>query len=91
MERARQSGRRTGFFLTGDFGHAATALLNEIGGIDPAELQASGGLAKYCQALPDLADLLRLAVRPEYADARWHPIPPASQRASLPSSRFRIL
>lgn len=78
-ERARQSGRRIGMFLTGDFGHAARAVVRESGG-DVGELERPGGLAKLCMKLPSLADLFRLAVRPEYADARWHVPTPASMR-----------
>jgi hypothetical protein len=81
MERARQSGRRVGMFLTGDFGHAARATVVESGG-DDAELERPDGLAKLCAKLPSLADVYRLAVRPEYADARWHVPTPASLRLS---------
>lgn len=81
VERARQSGRRIGMFLTGDFGHAARSVVLEVGG-DVHELERPGGLAKLCEKLPALADLLRLAVRPEYADARWHQPTPASMRLS---------
>ncbi|MBX3220083.1 MAG: hypothetical protein KF795_06150 [Labilithrix sp.] len=80
LERARQSGRRVGMFLTGDFGHAARRVLAGFPEADPAELEKPGGLERLCAELPSLADLLRLAVRPEYADARWHLPTPASQR-----------
>ena len=81
-ERARQSGRRVGMFLTGDFGHAARAVVADYPQASAAELDRPGGLEKLCAQLPSLADLLRLAVRPEYADARWHLPTPASQRLS---------
>jgi len=81
VERARQSGRRIGMFLTGDFGHAARCVVLEMGG-DVHELERPGGLAKLCHKLPALADLFRLAVRPEYADARWHQPTTASLRLS---------
>ncbi len=80
IERAKQSGRRVGMFLTGDFGHAARAILKDFPQADPEELEKPGGLERLCAQLPSLADLLRLAVRPEYADARWHLPTPASQR-----------
>lgn len=80
LERARQSGRRVGMFLTGDFGHAARRVLASFPDADAAELERPGGLERLCAELPSLADLLRLAVRPEYADARWHLPTPASQR-----------
>jgi hypothetical protein len=80
IERANQSGRRVGMFLTGDFAHAARTVVAEHPALDPAQLAEPGGLAKLCAALPSLADLLRLAVRPEYADARWHVPSPQSSR-----------
>jgi hypothetical protein len=80
LERAKQSGRRVGMFLTGDFGHAARSLLLEYPQANAQELDRPDGLERLCAQLPSLADLLRLAVRPEYADARWHLPTPASQR-----------
>jgi tetratricopeptide (TPR) repeat protein len=80
LERAKQSGRRVGLFLTGDFGYAARRLLADFPQGDPKELERAGGLERLCAQLPSLADLLRLAVRPEYADARWHLPTPATQR-----------
>ena len=80
VERANQSGRRVGMFLTGDFAHAARTVVTEHPALDPELLREPGGLAKLCGALPALADLLRLAVRPEYADARWHVPSPQSSR-----------
>jgi tetratricopeptide (TPR) repeat protein/type II secretory pathway pseudopilin PulG len=79
-ERAKQSGRRIGMFLTGDFAHAARKVLEDFPQANAAELERPGGLERLCAQLPSLADLLRLAVRPEYADARWHLPTPASQR-----------
>jgi len=80
VERAKQSGRRVGMFLTADFGHAARALLAEHPSHDANDLTRPGGLQRLCRDLPALADLFRLAVRPEYADARWHVPTPASMR-----------
>jgi cellulose synthase operon protein C len=80
VERANQSGRRVGMFLTGDFAHAARTVVGEHAALDPAELARPGGLAKLCAELPSLADLYRLAVRPEYADARWYVPAPQSTR-----------
>jgi hypothetical protein len=91
IERARQSGRRTGMFLTGDFGFAARALLGEYLNVDPDDLEQPGALLGYCAQFPSLADLYRLAVRPEYADARWHPVPVTSQRGTISSGRFSLV
>jgi tetratricopeptide (TPR) repeat protein len=90
LERGHQCGRRVGLFLAGDFGTAARALLAERG-VDLRAAQASGGLRRACAEIPPLADLLRLAVSPEYADARWHPVAPSSTRGTMSSSRFRIV
>ena len=87
---AHQSGRRVGLFLAGDFATAARAVFDEFS-LRVEGASASGGLRRYCQDLPALADLLRLAVSPEYADARWQPVAPASQRGSKSSSRFSIV
>ncbi len=83
LERAKQSGRRVGMFLTGNFLHAARRTVAAYDGFDAEELQRRGGLERLCADLPSLADLYRLAVRPEYADARWHLPTPTSQRPSL--------
>src|SRR4029079_3616894 len=80
LERAKQSGRRVGMFLTGDFAHAVRTVIAEFAQANPGELDTPGGLERLCAQLPSVADLLRLAVRPEYADARWHLPTPASQR-----------
>jgi hypothetical protein len=53
------------------------------------DLSAPGGLAAACHDIPALADLFRLAARPEYADARWHPVPPVSRRPA--STKVRVL
>ncbi|MCW5813850.1 MAG: hypothetical protein KIT84_22675 [Labilithrix sp.] len=87
LERAKQSARRVGMFLTGDFGHAARRTLLEFPQADAADLERPGGLERLARQLPALADLLRLAVRPEYADARWHLPTQAAQR--LASGKLR--
>ena len=86
-ERAKQSGRRVGMFLTGDFGHAARTTIRDFPQADAQEIERPGGLEKLAKQLPALADLLRLAIRPEYADARWHQPSQAAQR--LASGKLR--
>ncbi len=93
-ERARQSGRRVGLYLCGDFAYAARRLVAEQHPSQLADLERPGGLRRLCAELPGLADLYRLAVRPEYADARWRLPTQASRRsdsssqaAHLPASR----
>jgi hypothetical protein len=45
-------------------------------------------LRSLCEEMPMLANLLRLAVSPEYAAARWHVLAPPSQRGMLASGRL---
>jgi cellulose synthase operon protein C len=88
--RADQSGRRVGMFLAGDFAWAARQLVAEsplLAGMAPS----LDSLRALCESLPALADLLRLAVSPEYAEARWHVVAPAPQRGMIPSGRFSLL
>ncbi len=87
--RADQSGRRVGMFLAGDFAWAARQLVAEsplLAGMAPS-LET---LRALCDGLPPLADLLRLAVSPEYAEARWHVVAPSAQRGMIPSGRFSL-
>ena len=89
VARADQSGRRVGMFLAGDFAWAARQLVAESHlHVDPA--LSLDNLRSLCEEMPALADLLRLAVSPEYAEARWHVVAPASQRGMLPSGRFSL-
>jgi hypothetical protein len=89
LERTNQSGRRLGMFLTGDFAHAARTVVGEHPALDVAELERPGGLAKLCRSLPALADLYSLAVRPEYADARWH-VPTTNLSSRFPFAGGRL-
>jgi tetratricopeptide (TPR) repeat protein len=75
---ARQSARRVGFFVAGDFGFAARKLLADRK-VDP-DAAVGDGLRVLCAEHAPLADLFRLAVSAEYADARWRPITPNTQR-----------
>lgn len=89
VARAHQSGRRVGMFLAGDFAHAARALLAESGSrVDERPSLAS--LRSLCDQVPPLADLLRLAVSPEYASARWHVVAPSAPRGTISSGRFSL-
>jgi hypothetical protein len=94
MEGALQSSRRVGMFLAGDFACATRALLAESRTADARgphpirEPPSLANLRELCLAVPALADLLRLAVRSEYAHARWHSAASASQRRTASSGRF---
>jgi hypothetical protein len=91
MDRIRQSGRRVGLFLTGDFGFAGRLLLAErmgAAGDDPPTLVGQS-LRQICALHPSILDLFRLAISPEYADARWRPSSPSSHdRLRIASGRF---
>jgi hypothetical protein len=90
VERAHQSGRRVGMFLCGDFGHAArVALAESVASLEDEPTLDS--LHAICTTVPSVADLLRLAVSPEYANARWHAVQPAPPRGTASSSgRFSL-
>jgi hypothetical protein len=78
-----------GLFLSGDFASASRALLAEVGSRsgEPLSLTSLRGL---CEEVPALADLLRLAVSPEYASARWHVVAPNAPRCTSSSGRFSL-
>jgi hypothetical protein len=87
VARAHQSGRRVGFFLSADFASASRTLLAELGIVEAPSLASLRGL---CEEVPALADLLRLAVSPEYANARWHVVAPNAPRGTSSSGRFSL-
>jgi|GEM_PF-6831268 len=84
LERTQQATRRVGLFLAGDFESCVRTIAADAG-IGEEEL-ATGSLETLC-ARPIVADLLRLAVRPEYADARFRPLPEGPAR---PSGKFAV-
>lgn len=86
VERALQSGRRVGMFLSGDFGHAAGPLIAPYA--DGSGVPIGGNLRAICARSPMLEDLLRLAVSPEYASARWHDAEDGLGRRSLAPSQI---
>lgn len=86
---AMQSGRRVGMFVCGDFGFAARDLLADTSGLS-REPPSLSNLRALCLAQPLLADLLRVAVSPEYADARWHVVGPISPRGAMQTGRFTL-
>jgi tetratricopeptide (TPR) repeat protein len=89
VARAHQSGRRVGMFLAGDFAFATRALLSESTArvVEPPTLSS---LRSLCEQVPQLADLLRLAVSPEYAAARWHGPAGSPPRSTVSSGRFSL-
>ena len=87
--RAHQSGRRIGMFLAGDFGCAARALFAEMGW-RVEQLPSLDQLRDLCRQSSALADLLCLAVSPEYASARWQVVASSGPRGTISSGRFSL-
>jgi hypothetical protein len=79
---ASQVARRAGLFLSGDLRVTVERACVEEG-LDAGTLASSGGLARLCRDSQVIADLVRFAAGPEYADARWQPTRP--KRGSTPS------
>jgi len=86
---AQQSGRRVGMFLAGDLACAGRAVVAESAPRATASLSIDT-LRDLCEELPLLADLIRLAVSREYADARWHAVAPPSPRGPIPTGRLNL-
>jgi tetratricopeptide (TPR) repeat protein len=86
---ARQSARRVGLFLAGDFGFAARAFLDERK--QDARVAEGDGLRSLCAEHAPLADLYRLAVSPEYAGARWSAVAAAPFHGPSSSGRGRAV
>jgi hypothetical protein len=71
-EVVRQSARRVGLLLAGNVSAVVRAAASERG-LDADVLLRAGGLAELaCDEA--IADLLKLAASPVYADARWRPL-----------------
>jgi tetratricopeptide (TPR) repeat protein len=90
VERAAHAGRRVGMFVAGDFSFAAGTVLS----LSPAhETQrlTRDTVQGLCADLPAVLDLLRLAVSPEYAHARWHSEGSAARPSLRPSTRFSLV
>ncbi|MDC0741148.1 tetratricopeptide repeat protein [Polyangium mundeleinium] len=89
MESARRAARRAGLFASGDLPTALRLVVAELKLELDAPLTAEGGLARACAAHPALADLVRLATRSEYAEARFRAAPSTEGNKNGPPSRFR--
>jgi hypothetical protein len=89
VARAHQSSLRVGMFLAGDFALAARVVLAESGArVEPPSLD---NLRDLCQSVPALADLLRLAINPQYANARWRDEEEDEAVSRTPSGRFSLV
>lgn len=89
--RSWQCTHRVGLFLAGDFRTAVRMVLAERAhaeGGEPPSLHGADWMA-LCHENAAVADLFKLAVSPEYAEARWHiavhaALGPASSRPVAP-------
>ena len=85
----RQAMRRAGLFASGSLS-TAVRLAAEQAGYDLEPLRAApDGLERACLDNPEIADLVRLAIRTEYAEARW--LPPRSEGQGPESRRSRYV
>ncbi|WP_437957804.1 hypothetical protein WME76_41970 [Sorangium sp. So ce119] len=90
IKATRTAMRRAGLFAAGSIATAVRATIKERGLELAVPLSTPEGLAAACAAHPEIADLVRLATRMEYAEARWQPgTVPSLRRVDTGSSRFR--
>jgi hypothetical protein len=85
----RQAMRRAGLFATGNLGTALALLTFELGLPAGSLTEPPGALAASCEAHPAVADLVRLALRSEFAEARWAPSSTPDRRRSETGPRSR--
>jgi tetratricopeptide (TPR) repeat protein len=69
---SRRAARRAGLFACGDLPTALRLVVAELGISLDVPLTATDGLALACQKHSEIAELVRLATRSEYAEARWN-------------------
>ncbi|WP_437326354.1 hypothetical protein [Sorangium sp. So ce381] len=90
VKTTRTAMRRAGLFAAGNVATAVRATIKERGLELAVPLSDPEGLAAACASVPEIADLVRLATRMEYAEARWQPgTVPSLRRVDTGSSRFR--
>jgi hypothetical protein len=77
---ARRAMRRAGLFASGDLATAIRITVRELGDEDELDLSDPQALERSATTHPEVADLVRLASRLEFAEARWQPPPPSSIR-----------
>ena len=90
VERAAHAGRRVGMFIAGDFEFAVASVL-ALSPMHETQRLTRDSAQGLCSELPAVIDLLRLAVSPEYAHARWHSESSTSRRSLRPSTRFSLV
>jgi cellulose synthase operon protein C len=84
----RQAMRRAGLFASGSLSTAVREVAQESGyDLEPLRM-ATDGLERACLENPEIADLVRLAIRTEYAEARW--LPPRPEEPESRRSRHSV-
>ncbi len=89
LENTRRAARRAGLFACGDLPTALRLLIADLGISLDIPLTAPDGLAQACAQHPPIAEIVRLATRSEYAEARWHSVPSLDTRKSQAPRPFR--
>jgi hypothetical protein len=84
----RRMSQRTGLFVSGDLGVAVVRTLEDQDLPLGLPLIAPDGLSAACAQHADVADLVRLATSPEYAEARWQPASRLERQVPLSGSSF---
>jgi hypothetical protein len=86
LDGGRQVARRAGLYLSGDLAAAVRLTLEETGHGALLASPDSGTLARACAQSGAVADLVRLATSPEFAEARWrHPAASNTSRRKTPT------
>jgi hypothetical protein len=85
----RQAMRRAGLFAAGGLSTALPLLAFELG-LPPEPEDSPQWLVNLCNAHAPVADLVRLAIRTEFAEARWQQAGPTDRRRVDTGPRSRV-
>lgn len=72
LDAARRAARRAGLFACGDVPTTLRMIVAELNLSLDVPLTAPDGLQRACEKHSEIAEVIRLATRSEYAEARWH-------------------
>ena len=85
---SRQAMRRAGLFAAGGLAIALPLVAFELG-LPPEPEDSPQWLSNLCDAYPSIADLVRLSIRAEFAEARWQQASPLDRRRVETGPRSR--
>ncbi|MEP7125827.1 MAG: hypothetical protein ABJE95_33155, partial [Byssovorax sp.] len=85
----RQAMRRAGLFAAGGLAIALPLVAFELG-LPPEPEDSPRWLNNLCEAQPAVADLVRLAIRTEFAEARWQQPGATERRRETTGPRSRV-